>query len=254
MSRLARATTACCGDDRLEQIMQAVIDRRRDDRDERLVDAAERLVETAQQFGGKTRGKGRARLVDQRADGFEAEPAQRRAGFRRKPQGFDRQGGKRRGFLARRQNAEGRGVKARQRPGRAGRSGDGKPRRQAEMAEPGGKIGDELLLAAEQMRRAFDVEEKTVGAVVSSKFQRRSGRRVARRPQGEPAQRGIVGGGIDGAHLQNARFRPRVGQGFADRKSGLLRRLVQGGDARTAGAGNGKDERPVRIDRLACRD
>ena len=79
------------GDDRLEQITQSVIDRRRDDGHERLVDAAERLVETPQQLGRKTRGKRRARLVEQRADGFEAEPAQRRAGFRRKPQRFDRQ-------------------------------------------------------------------------------------------------------------------------------------------------------------------
>ena len=36
------------GEDRLQQIMQAVIDRRRDDGDERLVDAAERLIEAAQ--------------------------------------------------------------------------------------------------------------------------------------------------------------------------------------------------------------
>ena len=69
------------GDDRLEQIMQAVIDRRRDDRHERLVDAAERLVEAAQELGGKTRGKRRARFVDQRADGFEDRAGGARAGF-----------------------------------------------------------------------------------------------------------------------------------------------------------------------------
>ena len=139
-------------DDRLERIMQAVIDRRRDDGDERLVDAAERLVETAQEFGGKTRGKRRARLVDQRADGFEAEPAQRGAGFRRQPQGSDRQVRKRRGFLARGQNKQRRLVKARHRPGGAGRGGHRKPCRQPETAKPGGKIGDESFLAAEQMR------------------------------------------------------------------------------------------------------
>ena len=122
----------------------------------------------------------------------------------------------RRGFLARGQDSAGRGVKARQRPGRAGRSGDGKPRRQAEISfKPRGKIGDELLLAAEQMRGAFDVEEKTVGAVFLAPG--RGGRRVARRPQRQPAQRGIVGGGIDGAHLQQNRFRPRVGQGSPSR-------------------------------------
>ena len=72
-------------------------------------------------------------------------------------------------------------MKARQRPGRAGRGGDGKPRRQAEtFFKPGRKIGEQFLLAAEQMRGAFDVEEKTVGAVFLAP--RRSGRRIARRP------------------------------------------------------------------------
>ena len=91
----------------------------------------------------------------------------------------------RRGLLARGQNARRRLVKARQRPGRAGRVGDGEPRRQAEIfSQSCGKIGEQLLLAAEQMRRAGDVEEKTVGAVVL--VPRRDGRRVARRPQGQP--------------------------------------------------------------------
>ena len=43
-------------DDRLEQIIQAVINRRCSDRDQRFVAAAERLVEPAQQFVGKARG------------------------------------------------------------------------------------------------------------------------------------------------------------------------------------------------------
>ena len=59
------------------------------------------------------------------------------------------------------------------------------------------------FLAAEQMRGAFDVEEKTVGAVLLAPIRTgRGGRRIARRPQRQAAQRGIVGGGIDGAHLQ----------------------------------------------------
>jgi hypothetical protein len=73
------------GKERLEQITQRVIDRRRDDGDERFFDAAERLVDPPQQFGRKTRGKRRARLVEQRTDGFEAEPAQRPASFRCEP-------------------------------------------------------------------------------------------------------------------------------------------------------------------------
>ena len=66
-------------------------------------------------------------------------------------------------------------MKARQRPGGAGRVGDGEPRRQAEIFfEPRRKIGDELFLAAEKMRGAFDVEEKTVGAVLLAPRRRRS--------------------------------------------------------------------------------
>ena len=90
--------------DRLEQITQAVIDRRRNNGDERFLDAAERLIETAKQLGRETRGKRRARLVEQRADGFEAEPAQRRAGFRRKPQRFDGERRQRLGFPPRGQD------------------------------------------------------------------------------------------------------------------------------------------------------
>ena len=88
------------GEDRLDQITQRMIDRRRDDRHQRLVDAAERLIDAAQQLGRKARGERRARFVEQRADGLEAEPAQRGASVRRKPQCPDRQRRQRRGFLA----------------------------------------------------------------------------------------------------------------------------------------------------------
>ena len=53
------------GEDRLDEITQRVIDRRRDDRHQRLVDAAERLIDAAQELGGKARGERRARLVEQ---------------------------------------------------------------------------------------------------------------------------------------------------------------------------------------------
>ena len=140
-------------------------------------------------------------------------------------------------------------MKPRQRPGRAGRIGDGKPRRQAEIIfEPVRQIGHEPFLAAEQMRGAFDVEEKTVGAVLG--IPGRGGRRIARRPQRQTAQRGIIGGGIDGARLQLARFGARVGQRLAEHKTCGLCRLVQGGEARPSGGGHGKDEWPFRINRL----
>ena len=56
------------------------------------------------------------------------------------------------------------------------------------------------LLAAEEMRGAFDVEEKTVGAVLLAPG--RGGGRIARGPKRHAPQRGAVGGGVDGAHLQ----------------------------------------------------
>ena len=238
------------GEDRLDEITQRVIDRRRDDRHQRLVDAAERLVDAAQELGWKARGEWRARLVEQRADGLEAEPAQRRAGLRRKPQRCDGQRRERRGFLAAGQNERRRLVKARQRPGRARRVGDGKPRRQREIfSQSCSKIGEQLFLAAEQMRRAGDIEEKTVGAI--GFVPRRGSRRVARRPQRQAPQRGIVGGGIGVAHLQKFRFGPGVGQQVAGREAGGLRRRVQGGDARAACRNDSEDERTVRINWLA---
>ena len=68
----------------------------------------------------------------------------------------------------------------RQGPGHAGRIGNGKPRRQSEPVKPAGKIGKQAFLAAEQMRGAFDIEKKPVGAVFLGPW--RCGRRVARRP------------------------------------------------------------------------
>jgi hypothetical protein len=53
--------------------------------------------------------------------------------------------------------------------------------------------------------------------------------------------------------LQKSRFRPRVGQRFADCKPCRLGGLVQGGDARAAGAGNGKDEGALGIDGLVSK-
>src|SRR5262249_50263710 len=87
------------GEDRLKQIAQAVIVRRRCDESERLRGAAERLIEADEQLAFKACCKRRARLVDERADAFEAEPPQGRAGVERQPQRRDRQPRKCFGFL-----------------------------------------------------------------------------------------------------------------------------------------------------------
>ena len=128
----------------------------------------------------------------------------------------------------------------RQRPGRAGRIGDGEPRRQAEMIESMREIGEQFLFAAEQMRRAGDIEKESIRAVLFAP-ERDSGR-VARCPQCKTPQGGIVGGRIDGTNLQHRTFRPRVGELVANHQSLFLRRHIQGGDARSAGSIGGEDE------------
>jgi len=113
------------------------------------------------------------------------------------------------------------------------------------------QIGEQLLFAAEEMRRALDIEEQTVGAVLLAP--RRSGRRVTRCPQCEAAECGIIGGGIDRACLQPAGFGARIGQRLAEAEPRGLGRFVQRGDARSAGAGDGEHERFVRINRRGGR-
>ncbi len=106
----------------------------------------------------------------------------------------------------------GEGARAKRASAQAmpGVSATAKPCRQAEIPfQPQRKIGQQSLLAAEEMRGAFDVEEKTVGAVFFAPkilAPRRSGRRIARRPEREAAQRGVIGGGIDRAGLHAGRL------------------------------------------------
>jgi len=142
--------------------------------------------------------------------------------------------------------------KARQCPGRAGRVGDRKPGRQAEILfQTQGQIGEQLLFAAEKMRRAFDIEKETIGAV--SFAPRRSGRRVTRRPQREAAECGVIGGGVDRAGLHLAGFGARVRQRLAERKPRGFGCFIERGDARSARAGDGEHERRVRINRRGGR-
>ena len=116
----------------------------------------------------------------------------------------------------------------------------------ARKLQPRGEVGEQAFLAAEQMAGTFDVEEKTIGAVLLAKSEKARRWRVARRPQGQAAQCRIVGGGIHRAHLQKIGFRPRVGQRFAERKS-AVRPLRSG--RRCAGR-----RRPQRRGRRAVQD
>ena len=124
-----------------------------------------------------------------------------------------------------------------------------RPHRQAELREPRFEIGDQLRLAAKEMRGAGDVEKQSVGAAPLVEGRDRG--RVARRPQREPSQRRVVGGRIGGAHLQALGFCARVRERLADADAVLLGGRVRGSDARRAGDVGGEDEGARRINRLA---
>ena len=103
-----------------------------------------------------------------------------------------------------------------------------------------------------QVGGARDIEKKTVRAVVF--IPGRDGGRVARCPQRQAAQGGMVGRGIGRMHLQHAGLGPRVGHPIATHKPEGFGRCVQGSNARSTGGIDGEDKRPLRIDRLVRRE
>ena len=86
-------------------------------------------------------------------------------------------------------------------------------RHKPEGAQAPLEIGQQLRLAAEQMRAARDVEEQAVGA--AGLVPRRHDRRVAQAPQRQLAQGGGVGGGIGIARLQVEHLGAGVGEQLA---------------------------------------
>ncbi len=132
-------------------------------------------------------------------------------------------------------------MKPRQCPRGTRRIGNGEPGRQAEMAEPLRQIGQQFFFAAEQMRCAGDVEEKSIGAVLFTPQRHR--RRVARRPQRQLTQRGIVRGRIGGIHLQPVDLGAGIGHLFADIQPGVFSRLIERRDPCAAGSLDGEHQR-----------
>ena len=115
--------------------------------------------------------------------------------------------------------------------------------------EPAREIGEQHLLAAEQMRGAGDIEKEAVGAAL--RIETGDGGRIARRPQRELAQGGIVGGGFGGANLQKIRSGARIRQPVAGGQSFLLRGFVQRCDAGRVRCIDGQNERARGINRRA---
>ena len=142
-------------------------------------------VEAREHLRAETRGDGRARAMHDVADALEARLRQRARDVRLDAQRGDRQqrhGARQRLEIALRQNAfaQGLGAIARQRPcgfRRVGKAGAG-----AVAGEPVLDERGERRLAAEQMRRARDVEHEAVGRVAGRK------RREPAAPVGDQAE------------------------------------------------------------------
>ncbi len=186
----------------------ATIGRDRQQWRERLVFAAERAVELAQQVGAEARGERRARQVDDVADALEADAGERRDGVGRQPQRGERQRRERVALFGRcnvRRIAE-----ARHRPGRADGRRDGGARREAEARHPRKEIVAQLCLAAEQMRAAADVEQDAVGRIDGDE------RRIALAASATAVEQARVGGRI----LRHGRERGMHGARLREREAG----------------------------------
>ena len=134
---------------------------------------------------------------------------------------------------------------ARHRPGRAGRIGDCRARVEPERTQASLQIGQQLRLAAEEMRAPRDVEEQAVGAAFIVPGCR--DRRIAQAPQRQLAQGCGVGARIGIARLQVEHLGAGIGEQLAFRKTALPRRTVERDDARPTLARRHKGKRPSRV-------
>ena len=202
--------------DRLGKLLLGDIGRDRQERGERLVLAAERAVELAQELGAETGGERRARQIEDVADAFEADARQRGDGLGRQPQRRERQ--RREQRRARRRYAgdavTGIARSGAARPGGADGRGDGGARCKAETRHAGEEIVAQLRFAAEQMGAAADVEQNAVGRIGGDE------RRVALAPVGDGIEQARVGGCIlrhgDERGMHGARLRQRKASAQAE--------------------------------------
>ena len=140
--------------------------RQRQARSDRLVLAAERLIDAADEILPIARGERGARAIQHIGNAFQTRLRQRGHGFRIDPQSCKRQ---RRQNFARRAFGDDRcAAIARDRPGAADRIGHRRAGLQALPGQPLDQITAERCFAAEQMRAAGDVEQDAVRDVESA--------------------------------------------------------------------------------------
>ena len=137
--------------------------RDRQTRLDRLILAAERLVDPADELNPETGGERGARTLQHIADVLEPDLRQRIDDLGRKSQRGERQRRERCAHLGRRHQAYFSFAEMRHREGTAERIGDRDPGRKTLRREPRDQIATERLLATEQMRTTGDIERKTIG-------------------------------------------------------------------------------------------
>ena len=113
------------------------------------------------------------------------------------------------------------------------------------------KIGDELFFSAEEMGRARDVEEEAVRAALF--VEGRDGGGVARCPERQMPEGDGIAFRVGSFDLQELSLRARIAQAVPHPDLQGFRRLVGGGDARTARRLGGEHEGTLRIDRPLAR-
>src|SRR5690349_14220794 len=101
-----------------------------------------------------------ARLSHHVADAAQTEAAGEDQGFVGEPESREWQGAKGIGLAAGGENGALFLSVACECPGHAWRCRDGHARGEAKSAQTGEKLGEQLGFAAEQMRRAFDIEKQ----------------------------------------------------------------------------------------------
>ena len=221
--------------------------RHRQARRDRLVLAAERLVEPAHERYAEARGQRRARAVDDVGDMLQADLRELGDRLRRDPQRGERQRKQRlAGLLG--EHAQLRAI-ARHRPCTAHGVGHRRARLKALGVEPRHDVAAQRLLAAEQMRAAGDVEEEPVGRIETDQ------RGVAVAPVGNRDQHAPVGIGIGVGDGDLRIHRARVGERHAGLEAKPVRRVVHAGEPQRALHRLDNDERVItRRGRTAAAD
>ena len=147
--------------DRLGEGQPGEPGRRRAAEAERLLGSRQGLVEAGQDRGAEPAGELVARQGGEEADAGKAEASQLGGGLRLQPEGADRQG--REQLRLRTGRGDGPPLAVpRQRPGRAGRGGDGAAGGDSLASEAGDEVVQHRRLPAPEVGDAGDVDEESV--------------------------------------------------------------------------------------------